>query len=198
MKRLPQALPATCFLLAALLFPSSCASTSAPIEPSSTARILEVPFVLQKETYACGLVSLQSLCSYWNVAIDDVTRARLASTAQGEAGLTGTQMRAELELLGFQTFLFHGKLDSSATGVFRHIDAGRPPLLMLSPKPDHGHYVLFVGYDEAKQNVCLLDPARGCVQESYQSFEQSWAATEHFTLLAIPHPPVPTVAKKAE
>jgi ABC-type bacteriocin/lantibiotic exporter with double-glycine peptidase domain len=173
-------------LLATALSLGSCALTQAPTKMSSSARVLEVPFVQQEETYACGAVAAQSLCSFWSAPFDAATQASLEKAAEQHQGLSGAELRAQLEVLGFETFLFHGTLDHAATGVLRHVDAGRPPLLMLKPKSDHGHYVLLVGYDEELHNVCLLDPVRGSVLESYESFEQSWARSEHFTLLAIP------------
>ena len=185
-------------LLATSLVLCGCASAPSAHESSSTAKLIDVPYVPQQAAFACGLVAAQSLCSFWRVPIDDATLARLEGTAQGQAGLSGTQIRSELDQLGFETFLFHGKLDHSATGVFRHIDAGRPTLLMLSPKPEHGHYVLLIGYDEALKNGSLLDPARGRVLVPYEDLEQSWNATEHFTLLAVPRLPGTELDKKAE
>jgi len=137
--------------------------------------------------YACGLVSVQVLCSYWNVDISQAERSRLAQVAQAEEGLSGGELRESLDRLGFETFLFHGTLDHGATGLFRHVDDRRPPLVMLMPATDTRHYVLVMGYDEPERNVCLLDPVRGRVLVPYEVFEKSWANCERFTLLAVPY-----------
>lgn len=186
------------FLLAAAPLISACASTSPSMALPDTARVIEMPYVHQGESYACGLVAMQSLCGFWGVTPDAATLARLGKRAQEAHGLSGAELRTELEALGFETFLFRGKLDHSMTGVFRHLDLERPPLLMLSLKPDHGHFVLCVGYDEAEQRIYLLDPARGRTQMSYENFEQAWERTEQFLLLAIPRATKPALATKAE
>lgn len=189
---LPLALP---LVLAAL---GGCSAPSTRAALSSEAKVLDLPFLEQDEMYACGLVSVQVLCSYWNVPIDPVERARLARIAQAEEGLSGGELRESLEQLGFETYLFHGELSHSATGLFRHVDERRPPLVMLSPEPESRHYVLVIGYDEPERNVCLLDPVRGRVIVPYETFETSWAGCERFTLLAVPRPHDDTITPKAE
>ncbi len=171
----------------ALSLLASCASTTSRAALSSEARVLDLPFLEQDEMYACGLVSVQVLCSYWNVDISPAERARLAQVAQAEEGLSGGELRESLDRLGFETFMFHGTLDHGATGLFRHVDERRPPLVMLMPEKDTRHYVLVMGYDEPERNVCLLDPVRGRVLVPYEVFEKSWANCERFTLLAVPY-----------
>lgn len=176
-------------------------ATSAPVARaalSSEAKVLDLPFLEQDEMYACGLVSVQVLCSYWNVPIDPAERARLSRIADEEEGITGGELRASLEGLGFETYLFHGTLDHDATGLFRHVDESRPPLVMLTPESDRRHYVLVIGYDEPERNICLLDPVRGRVIVPYETFEKSWAGCERFTLLAVPRPSDETTIVKVE
>jgi ABC-type bacteriocin/lantibiotic exporter with double-glycine peptidase domain len=185
----------------ALCLVAGCATTAPATRAafSSEARVLDLPFLEQDEMYACGLVSVQVLCSYWNVPIDAAERARLAHIAETEEGITGGQLRESLEGLGFETYLFHGTLDHDATGLFRHVDERRPPLVMLTPEPERRHYVLVIGYDEPERNICLLDPVRGRVIVPYETFETSWAGCERFTLLAVPRPPDDTTTTaKAE
>jgi len=182
----------------ALALLSSCAATTSRAALSSEARVLDLPFLEQDEMYACGLVSIQVLCSYWNVDIAPEERTRLAQIARAEEGLSGGELRESLDRLGFETFLFHGSLDHAATGLFRHVDERRPPLVMLMPEPDTRHYVLVMGYDEPERNICLLDPVRGRVLVPYEIFEKSWANCERFTLLAVPDSaPEPVLAKHA-
>lgn len=177
---------------------AGCASTTPRAALSSEAKVLDLPFVEQDEMYACGLASIQVLCSYWNVDIAQEERVRLAQIADEKEGLSGGELRESLEGLGFETYLFHGSLGREPTGLFRHVDERRPPLVMLSPEPDKHHYVLVIGYDEPERNVCLLDPVRGRVLVPYEIFEKSWAGCERFTLLAVPRPIQNPVTTKAE
>jgi hypothetical protein len=176
-----------------------CGCASSAPKPSSQAVILDVPCAPQEgETYACGLVSVQSLCSYWGVALPVAVQTEIARTAEREHGLSGAELRAELESLGFETFLFEGRLDHGATGLFEEIDRGRPVLLLLETEPEHGHYVLCVGYDEPERSVCLLDARRGRVLVAYDVLEKTWSAREHFTLLAVPRSPADLTERKVE
>src|SRR5689334_1928007 len=87
-----------------------CACASNAPRLSSQAVILDVPCTPQpSETYACGLVSVQSLCGYWGVELPEPVQREIARTAEREHGLSGAQMRTELESLGFETFLFEGR-----------------------------------------------------------------------------------------
>jgi ABC-type bacteriocin/lantibiotic exporter with double-glycine peptidase domain len=153
---------------------------------SKEAVVLDMPFVQQDEMYACGLVSLSALCSYWNKEIPASEREELARTAQDHEGLSGGEMCDALARLGFETFLFEGALDRSPTGLLAHVDAGRPVLVMISPEPGKHHYVLFLGYDEPQRDACLLDPVRGRVIVPYETFDRTWQACDRFALLALP------------
>lgn len=184
--------------LALLVLGAGCATTTTRAALSSEAKVLDLPFLQQDEMYACGLASVQVLCSYWNVPIETAERQRLARVAQENHGLSGTELRESLEGLGFETFLFRGTLDHEATGLFRHVDEGRPPLVMTTPEPERRHYVLVLGYDAPERNVCLLDPVRGRVIVPYETFEKSWAQSERFTLLAVPRPPQNPETAKGE
>jgi len=113
-------------------------------------------------------------------------RASLARLASDEKGLSGNELRAALESRGLETFLFRGALDRSDIGVYKQIDAGRPLVVMVSPDGKAHHYCLVLGYDEPRQNVVLLDPARGQVLRTTRQFDKDWEACERFTLLACP------------
>ncbi len=162
---------------------------SAPPEPvflSDSAVVLDLPLVRQDELYNCGLAAISALCQYWEVGIPSEQRATLAKLAEDEKGLSGNELRQALEADGMEVFLFSGTLDRTDTGVYRHIDAGRPLLVMLSPDGKSHHYCLLLGYDEPRRSLVLLDPARGEVVRSVQVFERAWEGCQRFTLLAAP------------
>jgi predicted double-glycine peptidase len=153
---------------------------------SEQAVMLDLPLVRQDELYNCGLAAISALCQYWDVELPAGERASLARLASDEKGLSGNELRAALESRGLETFLFRGALDRSDTGVYKQIDAGRPLVVMVSPDGKAHHYCLVLGYDEPRQNVVLLDPARGQVLRTTHQFDKDWEACERFTLLACP------------
>lgn len=157
-----------------------------PVEPSPEAVLLTVPAVPQDELYECGLASISALCLYHGVQIPPGERARLVEIAGAEHGLSGAELRAALEASGLEVFVFHGALDHSTGGLFRHVDRGRPLLVMLSVDDERFHYCLFTGYDPTNRNVFLLDPRRGSMVLPEDAFAMLWDRAERFTLLCTP------------
>lgn len=185
-------------LFALLVLVSACAGPGTRGVLSKDAKILDLPIVIQDRMYDCGLVSVSALCKYWNTEIPEAAQVRLSNTAAEKEGLSGAEMCAALDELGFETFLFRGTLDHQATGLFKQIDARRPALVMLESKPGTHHYVLFIGYDEVEKNACLLDPVRGRVLVPYETFESSWSGCDHFTLVAVPLQAAPETQTSAK
>lgn len=170
---------------------AACSSTSSRPALSRDAKVLDMPIVKQDSMYDCGLVSVSALCQYWNTTVPESEQVRLSRSAEQNEGLSGAEVCATLDGLGFETFLFRGTLDHQVTGLFHQIDARRPALVMLGSQPDKRHYVLFIGYDEPTKNACLLDPVRGLVQVPYEVFESAWSTCDHFTLVAVPRSSMP-------
>lgn len=162
---------------------------------SPDAVVLDTPLVQQDDTYACGLASITTLCRYWGVELSAETRHELSITADREKGLSGDELCSALEEVGLETHLFQGSLDHSATGLYRHVDAGRPPLVMLSRSGADQHYCLVVGYDEPRGNLVLLDPVQGRVLTPAPIFDREWNVCQRFTLLACSMEAVPLAAE---
>jgi predicted double-glycine peptidase len=162
------------------------ARTIRPEQLSEHAVTLDLPLVEQDALHGCGLAALSALCQYWGVAIPPEERAALARTAEEMEGLSGGELRAALERLGMESFLFKGALDRSTTGLYRQVDEGRPAIVMVAPDDEARHYLLVLGYDEPRGNLLLLDPARGQVLAPLAAFERNWERCEWFTLLADP------------
>ena len=179
-----------CILVLLLLAGGGCRSATThelgPGELSVQAVTLDLPLVEQDSLYTCGLASVSALCQYWNVELSDVERDRLARTAEQEGGLSGRELQAALDRIGMESYLFQGSLDRTSTGLYRHVDKGRPPLVMICPDATTFHYCLVLGYDEPHGNLILLDPAQGEVLTSLAAFDRSWARCQRFTLLACP------------
>ena len=173
-------------VLALLLGVGACRAPSEPSLLSESAVTLDLPLVRQDELHECGLSAISALCQYWNVSIPPALRAELAQKAADEKGLSGAELRDALDQLGMETFLFHGTLDREETGIYRHVDAGRPLIVMLSIEGGSNHYCLILGYDEPRRTIALLDPARGEVLRPVEVFERTWDGCSRFTLLACP------------
>jgi ABC-type bacteriocin/lantibiotic exporter with double-glycine peptidase domain len=172
------------FALGLLVAGTGCRATLPAPPLSQSAVRLDLPLVHQDALYDCGLASISALCQYWNVAIPAEVRDALARTAAQEAGLSGAELSAVLEQLGLETYLFQGSLDRTATGIYAHVDGGRPPLVMLSPDGTAHHYGLVLGYDEPRGNLILLDPMKGEILVPRAVFERNWERCQRFTLLA--------------
>lgn len=174
-------------ILALLLGLAACRASN-PGTPmlSESAVTLDLPLVRQDELHECGLSAIAALCQYWNLEIPPELRQELALRAKEEQGLSGGELRRALESVGMETFLFRGTLDREETGLYKHVDAGRPLLVMFAIAEDENHYGLVLGYDEPRKTLVLLDPARGEVLRRVEVFEQSWNTCNQFTLLAVP------------
>jgi len=173
-------------MLAAAL--AGCSAAPAALYPvSDSAVMLEVPIVHQDELYDCGMAAISALCAYYAVVRSPEQSAALAEHAAQSQGLSGAEVRDFLEAQGFEVLLFRGTLDHSETGALRHVDAGRPLLVMISL--DQGilfHYCLLVGYDPGMDTIHLLDPRRGLVLLPTQQFERLWTPSDKFCMMALP------------
>lgn len=179
-------------LLGALAALSGCARQARPLASewlSTRAVVLKLPLVEQEELHACGLASVKILCEYYGRDIPKEREAELARLMRERKGLSGSELRAALQSMGFETFVFAGTLDRGPTGLYRHIDRGRPVLVMTSPDGRTNHYELFVGYDEPRANVVLVDPRRGAVILPGVRFKALWEKARRFALLAVPRGP---------
>lgn len=178
------------WLPALLLFAAGCrAPVVRPTQLSESAVRLDLPLVRQDDLYGCGLASVATLCQYWGVAIPEAERAALTDTANRSEGLSGGELLEALQRLGLEAYLFQGTRDRSPTGIYGHVDAGRPLLVMLSPDGEDQHYSLVLGYDEPRNNLILLDPQQGEVLTPVAAFDRNWERCRRFALLACPPAP---------
>lgn len=173
-------------IFAFALCATACHTTPATSPLSPSAVRLELDAVQQDDRYDCGVASVVALCLYWRVDLDQERRAKLLEEARAGRGLSGDELCSVLSEVGLDTYLFAGALDRSSIGLYGHVDAGRPPLVMLAVDGSARHYALVLGYDEPTEQVLLLDPERGEVHVSAARFEREWARCEYFTLLAVP------------
>lgn len=167
----------------------ACGTTGprhSPLPSSDDTVLLSVPAASQDEPNECGLATLSTLCSYHGLQLSAHEVRRLTAIAEREEGLSGGELRGALHGLGMAAFLFHGTLDHAETGLYRHVDRGRPPLVMISRDGERAHYCLFTGYDPALGTVYVYDPRRGHLCLPVGEFEPLWERARRFTLLAFP------------
>lgn len=156
---------------------------------SNDAVVLGVPVLYQDELYECGLATVSALCQYHDSQIPPDERQRLIQIAEREEGLSGAELRETLDSMGLHTFIFRGSLDESLSGLYYHIDRGRPLLVMISEDGASHHYCLAIGYDETTDTVVVLDPRRGDLVFPTAAFENLWSRSDYFSLLCVPDGP---------
>ena len=172
-----------------LAISASCgalARTPNPLPVTEDTVLLTVPVVPQSELHECGLATLATLCGYYGTPIPPGERTRLIELASEHKGLSGGELRSALQGMGMEAYLFRGTLDHGETGLYRHVDLGRPLLIMISADGKDAHYCLFTGYDPSTGAIYLYDPARGhlCIEGS--KFKPLWENASYFTLLTVP------------
>lgn len=155
---------------------------------SAHAVVIDTPLTQQDELYDCGLASISALCGYYGVEIPPDERAQLARLASTNEGLSGNELRDALQRCGMEVYLFEGRLEGGPTSLQSNLLARRPMLILIEIGGYH-HYELVVGLDPDTDDVVLLDPALGRVVMPPADFEQRWAPTQHFTMLAVPARP---------
>ena len=84
--------------------------------------------------------------------------------------------------LGFEAHTYVGSL----ADLKRKIDAGLPVVLFLTPM-GMGHAVVAVGYDDARREIILHDPATAPLRRvAYDRLEREWLESDHSCLVVFP------------
>lgn len=152
---------------------------------------LDVPFVRQEKN-ACGAAVVSMLMQYWAQQQDKVSGSAADPAtilhqlySEKARGIFANDLQRYLEEHDFRTFVFHGRWED-LTG---HLAKGRP-LIAATGEAGRGgtlHYVIVAGVDVDQRLVMVNDPARRkLLKVHWSDFEHDWAATEHWTLLALP------------
>jgi len=144
---------------------------------------LDVPFVHQAEN-TCGAASLAMVLRYWK---EDVTHEAIAARLlePGQPGIPGSSLEAFARERGLTAIAYEGD-----TALLRdYVAKGRPLIVAWKQGRRRLHDVVVVGYDDARGEVIVHDPAEGPSRRvSLRAFEKRWAGTGHWTLLVVPEP----------
>ena len=146
-----------------------------------SAAVLAVPFVPQEKD-TCGAASLAMVLRYWEHPV-----------AQGEiaaelfepelAGIRGSRLADFARRRGFLAIAYAGDLDHLRAFVGK----GRPIIVAWRVEPDRFHDVVVVGFDEARGDVVVHDPALGPSRRvGEEEFERLWAGSRHWALVVLP------------
>lgn len=159
--------------------------SSASFAYSSEAVRLDVPLVSQESPNLCGLAVLAMLTRYHRTLLSEGNREAIAAAASRDRGTSGSLLKSVLESERYFVSVFAGSLDDEATGLYRHLRAGRPLLAMIS-MGEYRHYVVLAGFDPARDVLVVLDPVAGELAMRTQRFVSMWEKANRFTLLAVP------------
>jgi predicted double-glycine peptidase len=149
---------------------------------------LELPFVPQVKQ-GCGSAAIAMVLLWWKQhgfaakpgAVDAAAIHREVYSEE-EQGTKARDVSRYFERRGFRSFGFSG----SWAELAEHLKKGRPVIVAIRPPGQRQmHYVVVSGI--GADRILLHDPAVGAYRAvSREGFEKQWAASDRFTLLAVP------------
>lgn len=166
-------------LLASLLvFPSaSAAFTKAPApQQANAAGYVLSGMPLVRQTYnACGPASIMQVLAYYGIQ-KSLSQVSKATRATERSYMTAQAIVNYAPSVGMEARLYAG----GSLQTVRQAIVGRLPLIVLqshiTPKGTViPHWRVVVGYDDAREQVYLMDPLLGYILMSYQDFNRVWA-----------------------
>ncbi|MCC7341255.1 MAG: C39 family peptidase [Bryobacterales bacterium] len=176
------------YLLAAALAPLPAASA---IPADEAGLRLEVPFTPQVKD-GCGSAAIAMVMQWWkkhghepaDAAALDVLAIHKAVYPPKAKGTPAAEMERYFDRAGFRAYTFNGEW----IDITEHLGKGRPLIVALRPRGQRQlHYVVLSGVSATE--LLLHDPAAKPFRVMLRAeFEAQWAASGHWTLLALPRP----------
>ncbi len=176
------------FLLVAAL---STAPIALAAPPAGTGLRLDIPFTSQVKE-GCGSAAIAMVMGWWkqhgyaprDASAGDVMAIHKAVYSRKANGTPAAEMERYLQREGFRVYAFRGEW----ADLSEHVGKGRPLIVALRPQGQRQlHYVVLSGVSAAQ--VLLHDPAvRPYRALDRAEFEQQWAASQRWALLALPPP----------
>jgi len=147
---------------------------------------VETPFVHQVQNY-CGPAALTMVFRYWGRSVDQYALAERFRPFP-KKGLSGAQLKDLAAEYGFSAYSFSGEPDE----ILDHLRNGHPIIVALhSQGPlNFNHFVVVVGWDPAKKDWIVQDPAGKSYERiSAQAFRDRWGKLDNWSLLIVPRKP---------
>lgn len=148
-------------------------------------QVSEVPLVRQRADWDCGIAALSMILQYWAIERDKAVVQEVVEKAlKEERAIRAGELRTLARAHGAEAFLFHGTMEDLTAQLAK----GRP-VLVGEMKPTMGgsnaHYAVVVGVHPGSRRVLLLDPAHGVRENTFEGFDEEWAAAGRLTLLVL-------------
>lgn len=145
--------------------------------------IAGVPFFPQ-ETDGCGPAALASLLAFYDLPVElgALTLELVHPTLRGTLPLDLEQAARKR---GFRTDVRAGDLESLRTAL----RAGQPVIALLdvgSRLAPRGHFVVVVGFDDARQRLRLHSGLAPYVEYAYAEFHANWQKTQNWQMTIAP------------
>lgn len=149
-------------------------------QPGPTAVLLDVPAIKQPHNM-CLAACISMVLRYWGA---DITPRSLADRVPiYRDGIAGQDVQPLIERMGFRSFLIQPPFGD----LLEHLRKGRPPVVEFPARGGGRHAMVLVGFDEAKQDLFLMDPASGKRRSfDYKTFQQKWEEAQRWTFLIVP------------
>jgi tetratricopeptide (TPR) repeat protein len=164
-----------------------------PAGVPAQAEIAGAPFYAQ-EDYQCGPASLASVLAY---AGREATPASLLPQVYvpGRKGAFQAEMLAATRRHGLVAYRIAPRLED----LLREIAAGNPVLVLQNLALDWAplwHYAVAIGYDLGAREIILRSGVTRRLVMSLDTFERTWARSEHWAMVALAPPRLPASAQE--
>jgi hypothetical protein len=157
--------------------------------PDAPVVLLEsVPFVAQ-DAHFCGPASLAMVSGYYGVSLDQRALARQMVIPDRE-GTLGVELAVAARRQGFATYT--GPTDLS--GMLLLLKQGQPVIVLQNLGLDIWpvwHYAVVIGYDLQARSLSLRSGDNALVEQSFYTFDATWARGGRWSLLVSPADRVP-------
>ena len=152
-------------------------------EPTTRARLLDVPYLTQTEDL-CGGAAVAMVLRYWGerrVYPEDFA----GLVDRSASGIRTDVLAADVRRRGWQALATEGGGSADGDVIRGHVDHGRPIVALIEVRPNRYHYVVIVAW--SGEHVIVHDPARGPFRVMSQAeFDHAWALAGRWALLLLP------------
>lgn len=133
----------------------------------------------------CGLAALQMIQNFYHLPIEKKYLDELKAEALANQGTSGASLKEAMVNSGYHAVVFPGNLTHDTAGLYHHLDAGHPLIVMIGTELKR-HYLVAFGYDPGNQQIYFNDPLNGPISFSAESFLKFWTPANNFAFLAFP------------